>query len=74
MIGGRTATVRYEYQRVTLPRTVSRDSAREILRLHAEFGEWELARLRLYPDGQRLVTLRRPRRGRSAEAGVEAFR
>lgn len=58
--------MRYEYQRVTLPRSVSRDGAREILKLHAEFGEWELARLRLYPDGQRLVTLRRPRRGRTA--------
>ena len=57
--------MRYEYQRMTLPRTVSRDGAREILTLHAEFGEWELARLRLYPDGRRLVTLRRPRRGRS---------
>jgi hypothetical protein len=54
--------VRYEYQKVSLPRTVGRDAAREILKLHAEFGEWELARLRLYPDGQRLVTLRRPRR------------
>jgi hypothetical protein len=61
---------RYEYQRVALPRHVGRDAAQEILKLHAEFGEWELARLRLYPDGQRLVTLRRPRRraGRSGEA------
>jgi hypothetical protein len=52
----------YEYQRVALPRSVGRDAAVEILKLHAEFGEWELARTRLYPDGQRLVTLRRPRR------------
>lgn len=52
----------YEYQRVSLPQTVGRDAAVEILKLHAEFGEWELARTRLYPDGQRLVTLRRPRR------------
>ena len=55
----------YEYQRVALPRHVGREAAREILTLHAEFGEWELARHRLYPDGRRLVTLRRPRRGRS---------
>jgi hypothetical protein len=62
--------MRYEYQRVTLPRHVGRDAAREILTLHAEFGEWELARLRLYPDGHRIVTLRRPRRwaGRSGAA------
>ncbi len=53
---------RYEYQRLTLPRHVGRDAAREILKLHAEFEGWELARLRLYPDGHRLVTLRRPRR------------
>jgi hypothetical protein len=58
---------RYEYQRVALPRHVGRDAAQEILRLHADFGEWELARLRLYPDGQRLVTLRRPRRRRRNE-------
>jgi hypothetical protein len=25
----------------------------------AEYGHWELARLRLYPDGTRRVTLRR---------------
>jgi hypothetical protein len=57
----------YEYQRVALPRHVGREAAREILALHAEYGEWELARHRLYPDGRRLVTLRRPRRrGRSA--------
>lgn len=59
---------RYEYQRLSLPRHVGREDAREILKLHAEFGEWELERLRLYPDGQRLVTLRRPRTGRSTGA------
>ena len=58
---------RYEYQRLSLPRHLGRDEAREILKLHAEFGEWELAKLRLYPDGHRLVTLRRPRRGRSPD-------
>jgi hypothetical protein len=52
----------YEYQRVDLPRHVGRDEARELLSLHAEFGEWELARHRIYPDGRRLVMLRRPRR------------
>lgn len=57
--------MRYEYQRLRIPRGTGREAAREILKLHAEFGEWELARLRLYPDGMRLVTLRRPRRGRT---------
>lgn len=59
--------MRYEYQRVTIPRSVGRAEAQEILTLHAQFGEWELDRLRLYPDGLRLVTLRRPRKGRSRE-------
>jgi hypothetical protein len=26
---------------------------------HAEYGHWELARVRLYPDGQRKVWLKR---------------
>ena len=52
----------YEYRRVALPRSVGRDAAVEILKVHADFGEWELARTRLYPDGRRVLTLRRPRR------------
>jgi hypothetical protein len=32
------------------------------LTLHAEYGEWELDRLRLYPDGSRRVILRRKAR------------
>ncbi len=57
----------YEYQRLFLPRDVDRESARLQLTIHAEYGEWELSRLRLYPDGSRRVELRRPRRrgGRS---------
>nr|WP_268904125.1 DUF5703 family protein [Candidatus Frankia alpina] len=30
--------------------------------MHAEFGDWELERLRLFPDGSRRVVLRRRRR------------
>lgn len=56
----------YEYQRLYLPRGTSRDSARTTLTIHARFGDWELDRLRLYPDGSRRVVLRRrPRAGAS---------
>jgi hypothetical protein len=49
----------YAYMVVHLPRGTTREAARRILTDHAEYGEWELARLRLYPDGSRKVTLRR---------------
>ncbi|HEX6578659.1 MAG TPA: DUF5703 family protein [Jiangellaceae bacterium] len=42
-----------------LPRGTSRGAAQRLLTDHAEYGHWELARLRLYPDGTRKVTLRR---------------
>jgi hypothetical protein len=49
----------YAYLVVYLPRGISRDAARRILTDHAEYGEWELSRLRLFADGSRKVTLRR---------------
>jgi hypothetical protein len=51
--------VEYEYQRMELPRGTSRNVARRLLTDAAEYGHWELARLRLYPDGRRKVVLRR---------------
>lgn len=42
-----------------LPRSVSRKAAQRLLTDHAEYGHWELDRLRLFPDGTRRVTLRR---------------
>jgi hypothetical protein len=42
-----------------LSRGTSRETARRILADHAEYGDWELARLLLYPDGSRKATLRR---------------
>ncbi|AEW97489.1 hypothetical protein SCATT_51180 [Streptantibioticus cattleyicolor NRRL 8057 = DSM 46488] len=38
---------------------MSRNAARRLLTEHAEYGHWELDRLRLYPDGSRKVRLRR---------------
>lgn len=49
----------YAYLLVYLPRGMTRDAARRVLTDHAEYGEWELSRLRLYADGSRKVTLRR---------------
>lgn len=49
----------YEYRQFSLPRGTSRDVARSLLTEEAEYGHWELARLRLYPDGRRQVWLRR---------------
>jgi Family of unknown function (DUF5703) len=49
----------YSYLVLNLPRGTSRDAARRILTDHAEYGHWELSKLRLYPDGSRKATLRR---------------
>ncbi len=51
--------VEYDYLVLYMPRGMSRDAARQILTEHAEYGAWELARLRLYADGSRKATLRR---------------
>jgi hypothetical protein len=49
----------YSYLVLNLPRGTSRDAARRILTDHAEYGHWELSRVRLYADGSRKATLRR---------------
>jgi hypothetical protein len=49
----------YEFQRFQLPRSLSRAAVRRLLTERAEYGGWELARLRLYADGTRKVELRR---------------
>ena len=51
----------YEYRPVTFLPDVDRDSARVTLAIHAEFGDWELARVQMWRDGRRHVTLRRKR-------------
>lgn len=53
------AMAEYEYRRFWLPRGTGRALARQLLTDQAEYGHWELDRLRLYPDGRRHVTLRR---------------
>ncbi|WP_344266654.1 DUF5703 family protein [Streptomyces sodiiphilus] len=49
----------YEFRDMYVPRGVSRTAATRLLTEHAEYGHWELDRLRLYPDGSRRVRLRR---------------
>lgn len=49
----------YEFRHISLPRSTSRGAARRLLTEQAEHGHWELARLRLHPDGTRKIVLRR---------------
>lgn len=49
----------WEFREIVLPRGTSRRAAHRMLTDHAEYGHWELARLRMYADGTRKATLRR---------------
>src|SRR4029450_2686502 len=51
--------VEYEVERVRLGRHLSRNAVRQLLTDHAEYGGWELARLRRYGDGTRDAWIRR---------------
>lgn len=51
----------YDYHPLRLPPDVSRVTASVQLAIQAEFGGWELSRVRLYADGSRRVVLRRRR-------------
>jgi hypothetical protein len=53
------AMTEYEFRNLYLPRGTTRGGATQLLTAQAEYGRWELARLRLYPDGSRRVVLRR---------------
>ncbi|MEV0946786.1 DUF5703 family protein [Rhodococcus sp. NPDC049939] len=49
----------FEYVPLRLPPDVTRVSASMRLAIQAEFGGWELSRVRLYSDGSRRVLLKR---------------
>jgi len=49
----------YEYAPLRLPANVDRLTAAVQLAIQAEYGGWELARVRLFRDGTRQVVLRR---------------
>jgi hypothetical protein len=53
----------YEYRAITLPVGVSSRHAREVLGIHAEYGDWELLQHAVWSDGRRKVTVRRRLRG-----------
>ena len=57
--GSAGAGTEYEYRVLVLPRGTSRSEARQLLTEHAEYGRWELARVRVYIGGRRKVWLRR---------------
>ena len=50
---------RYEHRAVNVPRHADRDQTSDLLAIHAEYGDWELARHAVYADGRRRVTVRR---------------
>jgi hypothetical protein len=61
LIEGDSIDGEWEYRPVKLPGDVTRMTAAVRLAIHAEFGGWELSRVRLYPGGVRKVLLRRRR-------------
>ncbi len=51
--------IEYEYRVLVFSRDVSRADLRRAVADEAEYGHWELSRLRLYLGGARRVWLRR---------------
>lgn len=49
----------WEHRAVTVPRDAGAEQTRELLAIHADYGDWELSRHAVYADGQRKVTVRR---------------
>jgi hypothetical protein len=49
----------FEFRRLFVPRTVGRSAVRQMLAAEAEYGGWELDRVRLFANGTRRVVLRR---------------
>ncbi len=51
--------IEYEYRILRFTRQMSRGDIRQALADEAEYGHWELARVRLYIGGHRTIWLRR---------------
>ncbi|MGI8457367.1 MAG: DUF5703 family protein [Propionibacteriaceae bacterium] len=51
--------VEYQVERLRLGRHLPRSAVRQLLTEQAEYGGWELTRLRRYRDGTRDVWIRR---------------
>ena len=51
--------VEYEFKELTFHRDHDRSTVRQALTEHAEYGHWELVRVRLFWGGMRKVVMRR---------------
>ncbi|MGW0182467.1 DUF5703 family protein [Nocardia sp. NPDC003345] len=67
-----TSSDDYEYVPLRLPPDVTRVTASMRLAIQAEFGGWELSRVRAYTDGSRRVLLRRRKTALTTPAGNAA--
>lgn len=66
--GWEISSEEFESVLLKLPPDVTRVTASMRLSIEAEFGGWELSRVRLYSDGTRKVLLRRRRTARERRA------
>ncbi|MGW1737268.1 DUF5703 family protein [Nocardia sp. NPDC001965] len=64
-----TSSEDYEYIPLRLPPDVTRVTASMRLSIQAEYGGWELSRVRAYTDGSRRVLLRRRKTALTSPAG-----
>ena len=51
--------VEWEFEKLTIPRELSRNAVTRLLVERAEHGGWELDRVRIASDGTRRIVLRR---------------
>lgn len=49
----------YEFRKLSFSRSMGRSMVRRLLIDQAEYGGWELDRVRLFADGTRRIVLRR---------------
>ena len=56
---GVRSAAEYEFERITIPRELSRNVVTRLLVDRAERGGWEIDRVRVLHDGTRKVVLRR---------------
>ncbi|MEU4837102.1 DUF5703 family protein [Nocardia testacea] len=67
--GWDTSSDDYEYIPLRLPPDVTRVTASMRLAIQAEYGGWELSRVRAYTDGSRRVLLRRRKSALTSPVG-----
>jgi hypothetical protein len=58
-LGATRSAAEYEFQRLTISRDFSKNVVTRMLVDQAEYGGWELDRVRILHDGTRKVVLRR---------------